>query len=367
MPEKAALLLEPHLRPDGPWAHYTPLLPTRPPSATHWHPSQLQRLQGASVPQSVAELREALHESHAVAAPALCSLATPSSAEAFSLERWMWAYAIVETRGLVLELSPGEKTTCLVPVADMLNHTATAALAWPRLESAAAQVESKAAGGELVFRTLRPVSAAAEVHLYYGRLPCLQALQHYGFVDEASLAREDVQIDLELPDEEVAMSMPEEAAGEEAADLEARMMSMAQEAAAEQRSRRMSLLSDRGLTLGPHFLRDGAPLPPRLLETLKVICMSADELQAEGDGGSWSADLHGRVCATLQSLLESLAESLLPAPPGPEEGTEQDTEQERDAGVDAAIDMYLAFQRRVLQSALVAAYKLEGDADHGPE
>ena len=145
------------------------------------------------------------------------------------------------------------------------------------------------------------------------------------------------------------------------------MMSMAQEAAAEQRSRSMSLLSDRGLTLGPHFLRDGAPLPPRLLETLKVICMSADELQAEGDGGSWSADLHGRVCATLQSLLESLAESLLPAPPGPEEGTEQDTEQERDAGVDAAIDMYLAFQRRVLQSALAAAYKLEGEVEHGPE
>ena len=82
-----------------------------------------------------------------------------------------------------------------------------------------------------------------------------------------------------------------------------------------------------------------------------------------------------RVCASVHALLESLAESLLPAPPGPDEGRshptdadgcEQDTEHERDAGVDAAIDMYLAFQRRVLQSALAAAATLEGEVDHGP-
>ena len=40
----AALLLEPTLRPGGPWAEYTPLLPPAPPSALHWTPSQRDRL-----------------------------------------------------------------------------------------------------------------------------------------------------------------------------------------------------------------------------------------------------------------------------------------------------------------------------------
>ena len=55
------------------------------------------------------------------------------------------------------------------------------------------------------------MDAGNEVCLYYGRLASLQTLQYYGFVDEAMLPYETVQVELEMPEEEISLDdLPEE-------------------------------------------------------------------------------------------------------------------------------------------------------------
>ena len=209
-----ALLREPIREPNGPWAQYYSLLPKPPPSALHWLPRQLAKM--GLVQQQVEQLEEGLKEAFDKIFPAL-SDEKPDDfpKDRFRLELVTWAYAIVETRALCINLLTleGPKTTCLIPYADMLNHSPTAALAWPKVEvgtgpgsGAAASSSAKAQQGtpHIAFRTLRKVSVGEEVHLC-GRLAALQTLQFYGFVEERTLAHEVVQLDLDLPDEEVAI------------------------------------------------------------------------------------------------------------------------------------------------------------------
>ena len=55
-------------------------------------------------------------------------------------------------------------------------------------------------------------ASGAELLLYYGRLSCLQQLQFYGFIAAEQLSREVIAVDLEMPDEAVAVASLEEAA-----------------------------------------------------------------------------------------------------------------------------------------------------------
>ena len=64
---------------------------------------------GTPLPQQVEELRAALRDAHAAAFPSLSdSFPHLFPPEAVRWERFLWAYAIVETRGLVVALRPGK-------------------------------------------------------------------------------------------------------------------------------------------------------------------------------------------------------------------------------------------------------------------
>ena len=369
-----ALLREPIREPNGPWAQYYSLLPKPPPSALHWLPRQLAKM--GLVQQQVEQLEEGLKEAFDKIFPAL-SDEKPDDfpKDRFRLELVTWAYAIVETRALCINLLTleGPKTTCLIPYADMLNHSPTAALAWPKVEvgtgpgsGAAASSSAKAQQGtpHIAFRTLRKVSAGEEVHLYYGRLAALQTLQFYGFVDERTLAHEVVQLDLDLPDEEVAIDASAlQAAGGEGEDENERLQALAQQAAGEQREMRITLLEKRGLNDLRHYLRDHGPLPSKLVRTLRVLCMSAEELTAassvEEEPVTESAELEQKVRDTLRSVLANLAETLLP-------DSSSAAMEEKDAGgapangmavadvagIDNGLRLYAAFQQRVISHSL---------------
>ena len=330
-----ALLREPILDPDGAWAKYMPFLPAKPPGALLWSDYRLHRMSATPLTQQTHELKDALRDAYASLFPRL-SVALPKwfPAEAFTWERFLWAYAMVESRGLMLELAPGRKRTVLVsadcltplaatdrswrlpqhtppwqiirrcpphlsltgapslacralsceqvPFADMLNHSPSAALAWPIL-CADSDLESRAAAASnalptgvvdasldgqhargasetddaatyrepdartthpprsLVFRALRRVAKGEEVSLYYGRLSCLQTLQYYGFVDPAQLAHEVVQIDLDFVDEEVSLPLEVVEAHADADDEEA-LQALAMKAASDQRRLREQLM-----------------------------------------------------------------------------------------------------------------------------
>ena len=387
-----ALLLEPVIDPDGAWAHYTPLLPSPPPSALHWSDQQLGRMAATPLPQQVAELKEALEQQYVAAFPAL-SLAFPRlfPPAVFSWPRFLWAYSIVETRALVLQgleepmcvgavgdphpsatttatvtdqiptipgslrsrllddsgawLGPEARgpdggdesapaagrqaggtsgTAALVPFADMMNHHVTSALAWPRVERPARSASSETVGKAaeaveeameeeaLVFRALRAAAPGEEVCLYYGRLPSLQTLQYYGFVDEEMLCYELVQLDLEPPDdedeeEEAAEQEQEAGEGEDDEDAEGGGEPATEDRAPAEptvpptmRAMRMSLLSSYGLATSPHFLsegsggaepsKEGAHMADahmadthmaRLIATLRVLLMDGSHLRRE--------------------------------------------------------------------------------------
>ena len=331
-----ALLLQPVLQPGGAWAAYMRLLPKRPPSALLWTDEQLARLSATQLPAQVRAARRALREVWAALRPVLCAPGAglfgsgSGGCGSFGLERLMWAYAIVESRGMVIHRSDSDEgtvatETALVPVADMLNHRTTAQLASPVLEAvsssppplaegggvppaAFASFESGGGGGGssggasggggsgrvLVFRTLCDVEAGEQLYLYYGRLACLQTVQFYGFVEEGMLRHETVQLDIEPPDEEEVEDDDDDddagdgGGGGGAEEEEAMMVADAsvvavaasgepkKEEVAVRAARRAALL--RAWRVGErHFLRRSGP-SPRLLAALRLCLLTPKEL-----------------------------------------------------------------------------------------
>lgn len=320
-----------------------------------------------ALPQQVADLRNTLREAHAAAFPSLFidlpDVFPPDRKEAFSLERFVWAYSIVETRGLVLELEPGAKTTALVPFADMLNHKVSAALAWPTVERSEedGRVGPAASQGNLVFRALRDVDAGNEVCLYYGRLTSLQTLQYYGFVDEAMLPYETVQVELEMPEEEISLDdLPEElrdALSDPSVPPSEQVQQAVQEIAAEQQRMRATLLQRHDLKM-THQLHDADELSPHLLRTLDILTRSPREIKDVIDGSAslGDPDSHERVCDAVREVISGLA-GVLTAPAAPRaehDEVNRTHSDESDRGIDSAIEAYVRFQQRVVRSALRA-------------
>ena len=113
---------------------YFPFLPARPPSALHWSSGQIGRMEGMALPQQVADCATPCVRLRAAFSSLFIDLPDvfpPDRKEAFSSSALCGLFNR-ETRGLVLELEPGAKTTALVPFADMLNHKVSAALGGPR-------------------------------------------------------------------------------------------------------------------------------------------------------------------------------------------------------------------------------------------
>ena len=338
------------------WVRYRAMLPARPPCALLWTAAQLQRMGATPLPEQVEAVRTALVEAHSSLLPELTA-ALPGVDLCW--ERFLWAYTIVESRGLVLQLDPAhEVRTCLVPVVDMCNHSPSAALAWPKVSGGgslgsadATTLRAGSAGGEasLEFRTLRALAADEEVCLYYGRLPCLQTLQYYGFLDAALLAHEVIQLDLDYPDEEVE---------EEAAEAE--------QVAEAQRALRVALLQAHGLCASPHYLRDHGELSPRLLRALRLLLMNGAELRAleRLDASAQAAALGAfleSVSGGLRTIAEGLAEGLAAAAASTagDEAEAPVADDQADPAIDAAIGAYLSFQQRVLWHTLSVADALE--------
>ena len=194
----------------GAWAQYAQILPKRPPSALYWPSARLAAVSATPIAVETRATRAALRRTHLQLAPALRhELPQLLPAAACRWCRFLWAYAIVESRGVALEATTKwPRRTALVPLADMLNHSVRAQLAWPNIE----------ADGSLVFRALVPVHAGDQILLYYGRLSARQTLQHYGFMEGGQLLYEATwQEEEDDEEEEGEEEEEEEEVGEEPA------------------------------------------------------------------------------------------------------------------------------------------------------
>jgi len=444
-----ALLLEPILRPGGAWSEYCAYLPEAPPSALNWSRAQLQRMVATPLPQQVCELRAVLLAAHGALFPTLSHrLPHLFPPDAFSWNRFVWAYTVVQSRGLVIggDAAMRQRRTVLVPVADMLNHSARSQLAWPTLEASEHEAGGRelaagvSAGGALVtglasaglgpsagneathgqggapadappgersltFRTLCPVRRGDQVFLYYGRLSCLQTLEHYGFVCRRALEREVVAVDLEPPEEkgeEEADLMPSQEEGREKAEAADTEAGERRELEAEQTGQlRLRMMQRYGLV---HYLRASGPLPGKLLGALRVGTAPASELRrvasmgTDAAAGPLSQSSETECCAALGSILDAMEAGLELGADASGQGQDQAVSQaigEEQAvalgvggagaggtanrtvvcgrsehtgdghDVDRAIDLYVDFQRRVIHHARAEVERLAAAAKEG--
>ena len=129
-----------------------------------------------------------------------------------------------------------------------------------------------------------------------------------------------LEIDLALPDEAVAISdLPDIGEQPDAAAVQA----AAQAVAEAQRQQRVALLESRGLGLTQHLLSDSGPLSPALLGAYRIAMLTGAELRSvsadtDPSRGPLSATSERKTCDSLRAVLVGLLEEAAAdgAPPG---------------------------------------------------
>ena len=150
-----------------------------------------------------------------------------------------------------------------------------------------------------------------------------------------------LSIDLEMPDEEVAIVDVDATANPHG--VRAAVLAVAEA----QRAKRLQRLEAHGLGLDQHSLKDAGPMSPTLLGSMRVLMLTGAELrdipeEANPMEGPLSEPSERRMCEALQAILRGLL-----ADAASETG-------------DAAGD----YQRSVLLHSLTALAELEGQLPH---
>ncbi|RUS17016.1 hypothetical protein BC937DRAFT_90534 [Endogone sp. FLAS-F59071] len=172
------------------WHPYINLLPCAFSTPLFFTPIELSLLEASPIRDLALSIRRSLHEIHAQVVPPLVrtfgdTFLHPSDA---TLESFMWAYTVIESRAFKLNLTGSDSstttttttvpalTTVLVPCADLANHVATIP---------SATLHSK--DFDPVARTFQIACAdvgarvGEELTLRYNNLANWQLLLHYGF------------------------------------------------------------------------------------------------------------------------------------------------------------------------------------------
>eukprot|EP00897_Mesotaenium_endlicherianum_P002151 jgi/Mesen1/1964/ME000147S01051 len=210
--------------------------------------------------------------------------------DAFPPERctwahFMWAAQLWYSHGLRVRFPDGRTQACLIPMANLLNHSV-----YPHATHFS---KVEAASRCLIVRALAGCARGRQCFLSYGALSDADLLLFYGFVVAHPNPYDTVPIELELPEEE---------------DDE-----LAQS--------RLALLERHGLGLD-HMVRactHGRGLPPKLLAALRVLSMEADELASYGGNPLRDPVSKRNEVAALEALdavVSALLQMLLPAAAG---------------------------------------------------
>jgi len=281
------------------WAPYINLLPVEVPSPVGWSNPELLSLTGTRLEGAVKFQREALRQQTEVWVPKLLvrlreqlehlnsSAAAPgraAAAEVLALAetaltpgRIAWSRSCVWSRAFSLYLS-GTKTTAMVPLGDMLDHSPLALVEWRTDDTA----------GTFSILSHEPIRVGAAVYNNYGAKSNEELLLGYGFVLEPNQA-DTLHLRLAVND----MDFKNEAG-------EARIK-------VEEPAAREALLRRCGLDK-VFFLRRDDPLPDALLGAARVYLMSpATAYSCEcGTEGLWrtqnAMEVSNDLCTSFRAL-----------------------------------------------------------------
>ncbi|KAK9811450.1 hypothetical protein WJX72_004089 [[Myrmecia] bisecta] len=231
----------------------------------------------------------------------------------FTWAAYQWAVELWYAYALQVEFPGGRVLPCLVPLASLLNHSP-----WPHVVRYGSLC---AATNTLDLCAFRACGVGQQCFLSYGPLPNLQLLLFYGFTVRAN-PHDTVSITFDEPDDDLA-------------------------------EERTELLERQQLTLD-HSLRPApAPLPSRLLATLRILLCEQDDLErlaSCSQAGSAQATIseagEAAVLETLAEVLQALGAAYVAALQRLEPSTQAQ------AGFTAFAHIFLEGQHAILRAAL---------------
>jgi hypothetical protein len=220
-----------------------------------WLPEERALLRGTLVEQLVAFSESSLHQlfNEVVSSFSALYTATTASTVQISFDDLKWAFACIWSRGYWLD--EGETEPCLVPLADMLNHSQDHL----STGGVAAYGFDKDRGAFRITSRVR-YTQGEEVFTYYGNKTNYEFLSDYGFLLRADTERR----------QELLLNLP---------------IWLLEENDDPRRSEKLLLLQRVGLSAHVAYL--GGEQGHLLVIACRILCMSNQEAE------QWCADENG--------------------------------------------------------------------------
>jgi hypothetical protein len=267
------------------WWNYIQILPTDTPFPIFWSDDDLQRrLEGTPLYGLVMETKMELKN-----AWDWCVDLLGDRLEGFTLELFLWAYSMVQSRAYRVRLPSGELLTAMVPFADFSNHVSNHEEAMIREMH---QIDQET--NQLIARCNpdKGFKMGDEMTMHYNDLANWQLVLHYGFCLENN------------PFDRVNLSLdPDSLQDDEDSELQVRkelFLELCHE----------DLLLDHSL---------GADVPKELWATLRLLLATRDELegitianiQERLIDNALSLENEERCQACLKGMLHQLSQSMI--------------------------------------------------------
>eukprot|EP00168_Porphyra_purpurea_P001252 TRINITY_DN11581_c0_g1_i1.p2 TRINITY_DN11581_c0_g1~~TRINITY_DN11581_c0_g1_i1.p2 ORF type:complete len:429 (-),score=124.73 TRINITY_DN11581_c0_g1_i1:52-1338(-) len=172
---------------NSPFSAYFGILPEEfPTMPIFWTAEELQELEGTGLVGATAGTKAALEASFEhISTKLVQPNPTVFKAEAFTFERWLWAYCVCVSRSWTV-VQEEQADLVLAPLADMLNH-----------DVEASTLQYSEDGSHVLIAATRDYAKGDQLFASYGKKSNYDLLAMYGFVVEDN-ANDAMQINFQL-------------------------------------------------------------------------------------------------------------------------------------------------------------------------
>lgn len=179
---------------DSPWRAYLDMLPMEFDTALYFTESELLEIAGTTISEEILSLQEKTRHVYQAVVPVLIASYPHLFRERlFTLENFIWAQSVIDSRGIRLNLN-GEAFLCLLPLVDAINGTMVSFLEGSTSISLDLQKQNSSSeiemcesappqGDAYTIRTLVPLEKGEQVLMNYGAFSNRELLLYYGYVE----------------------------------------------------------------------------------------------------------------------------------------------------------------------------------------
>jgi len=150
----------------------------------------LAALGGTLLFEELMQARQHLHQQYDELFPELCTkFPEIFKQDIFTWDNFLWACELWYSNSMMVVLSSGKLTTCLIPVAGLMNHSVIPhILNYGRVDEATKSLK---------FPLSRPCEAGSQCFLSYGKHPGSHLITFYGFLPREDNPYDVITLDLD--------------------------------------------------------------------------------------------------------------------------------------------------------------------------